>query len=81
VVAAGSPRRGESVGAATARTAKESGGPRRMRVTRVTEPHFDGNTVYGANFGEYGSDPLSKSATNETGRGLHSSTIQNLSHF
>mmetsp|Transcript_10246 Transcript_10246/g.25089 ORF Transcript_10246/g.25089 Transcript_10246/m.25089 type:complete len:439 (-) Transcript_10246:230-1546(-) len=66
LVAAGSPRRGESVGAATARTAMEKG-PRRMRVTRVTEPRFDGTTVYAANYGDYGSDPLARSATNETG--------------
>lgn len=67
IAAAGSPDRGNNSGAATARA--QGGQPRsmQMRATRVTEPKFDGVSVYAQNFGEYGSDPLSKSATNETG--------------
>ena len=69
IVAAGSPERGNRSGAATARAPVGFGGQPRnaMRAARVTEPRFDGVSVYAQNFGEYGSDPLSKSATNETG--------------
>lgn len=73
LVAAGSSQRGESVGEASARAAAQ-GGARTMRTTRATEPKFDGVTVYAQNFGEYGSDPLSKSATNETGITQQAST-------
>lgn len=77
LVAAGSPERGESVGAATARASEEAekkGIKSTMRAMRVTEPRFDGVSVYAQNFGEYGSDPLSKSATNETGITQQAST-------
>ena len=79
LVAAGSPERGRrTAGSATARDSGAVGGAgsarSTMRATRVTEPRFDGGTVYAANFGEYGSDPLSKSATNETGITQRAST-------
>jgi hypothetical protein len=65
----------EAEGAAADRErAERAMGPRSMRATRVTEPRFDGVSVYAQNFGEYGSDPLARSATNETGITQRAST-------
>ena len=72
VVAAGSPERGERAGAGAGNTTGR--GAAAMRAARVTEPRFDGVSVYAQNFGQYGSDPLDRSATNETGITQRAST-------